>query len=258
LDYNDKKGIYCGSCTGKIIDNYINGSLKGVKLYDSLDVTNVEENYFKDCGDAIDADPSIVIIKDNIIQNCTIGIKVDHSFVIITGNIITGCTYGIYIYYSDPVISDNYFSDNFYAIFIAEGSDPIITNNTFVNNTYNNYSMIWSIDIDPDTLNLDSEGKWITCYIEPTEGIDLTVVDISTIRISEIAGIPVMIPAEDHPTNIGDHDEDGVPDLMIKFDRNDVQDASWPGDIEITITGELKDGTPFEGYYIIRVINPGK
>jgi hypothetical protein len=27
------------------------------------------------------------------------------------------------------------------------------------------------------------------------------------------------IPAEDHPTEIGDYDDDGITDLMIKFDR---------------------------------------
>jgi hypothetical protein len=133
-----------------------------------------------------------------------------------------------------------------------------VTNNTYTNNTYDIYYAVWSLDIDPDTLNLKSQGRWITSYLEPSENVDLSTVDISTIRISDIGGLPVMIPAESHPTAIGDEDSDGIPDLMVKFDRSEVEDVSWPGDIEITVEGELLDGTPFEGYCVIRVINPGK
>jgi len=43
---------------------------------------------------------------------------------------------------------------------------------------------------------------------------------------------------------------------MVKFDRSEVEDQSSPGDTAITITGQLKDGTIFEGYDTINVKNP--
>ncbi|GAI04166.1 unnamed protein product, partial [marine sediment metagenome] len=52
------------------------------------------------------------------------------------------------------------------------------------------------------------------------------------------------------------HDEDGITDLMVKFDRTSVQELLEVGDeVEIVITGELTDGTSFEGTDTIRVID---
>jgi len=108
------------------------------------------------------------------------------------------------------------------------------------------------IDIDPDTLNLKSKGKWITCYIELPEGYEVSNIDVSTIRLNDI------VPAESKPTEIGDHDDDGVPDLMVKFNRADVQEILEVGDeVEITVTGKLIDGLPFDGKDTIKVIDKG-
>jgi hypothetical protein len=112
-----------------------------------------------------------------------------------------------------------------------------------------------TIDIEPDTLNLKSGGKWITCYIE-LDGYDVNDIDVSTVKITDIEGVPVDIPAESHPTSVGDEDTDGIPDLMVKFDRSDVQDACSPGTATITVTGELLGGTVFVGYDTITVIDP--
>jgi hypothetical protein len=103
-----------------------------------------------------------------------------------------------------------------------------------------------TIDIDPDTLNLKSKGRWITCYITLNDPYDVNDIDISTIIIEN------TIPAE-----WGDVQNDT---LMVKFDRSEVEDyIGVPQEsIELTITGELMDGTPFEGSDTIRVIDPGK
>lgn len=104
-------------------------------------------------------------------------------------------------------------------------------------------------DIDPDTLNLNSTGKWVTCYIEFPEGYNVPDINISTILLNE------TVPAEDHPTNISDYDEDGIPDLMVKFDRQDVIDILELGDnVAITVAGKLFDETQFEGTDHIKVI----
>ncbi|MFX1445791.1 MAG: nitrous oxide reductase family maturation protein NosD, partial [Promethearchaeota archaeon] len=109
-----------------------------------------------------------------------------------------------------------------------------------------------TIDIDPDTLNLKSKGKFITAYIELQEGYDVCNIDISTVMIQE------SIPAAPSPTDIADYDDDGIPDLMVKFDRTSVQLSLSPGEaVEITIDGSLIDGTYFSGTAYIRVIDKG-
>ena len=109
------------------------------------------------------------------------------------------------------------------------------------------------IDIDPDTLNLKNKGKWITCYIELPDGLDAADIDVSTIMLNG------EVQAEPRPAKIGDYDSDGVIDLMVKFDRSAVQQILDVGNqVEITIAGELADGTLFEGMDTIRVIEKEK
>ena len=119
------------------------------------------------------------------------------------------------------------------------------------------------IDIDPDTLNLESNGEWLTAYIELPEGYDVGDINVSTINLLD--SIPVDPTA---PATIGDCDGDGISDLMVKFNRTaviiylgteDVTEDETGTDYyeESTITGELTDGTPFEGSDTIRVIDKG-
>ncbi len=110
-----------------------------------------------------------------------------------------------------------------------------------------------TVDIDPDTLNLKSKGKWITCYIELPEGYDVADIDVSTIMLNG------QVPAQSRPTAIADYDGDGIADLMVKFSRSAVQNIlPAEGEAEITVVGELADGTAFEGKDTIRIIDEGK
>jgi len=104
-----------------------------------------------------------------------------------------------------------------------------------------------TIDIDPDSLNLKSEGKWITAYIELPEDHDVSVVDVATIILND------TIPTKLHPTEVGDYDGDGIPDLMVKFDRQEVIALLSVGEAVLTITGEANE-VPFEGSDTIRAI----
>jgi hypothetical protein len=117
-----------------------------------------------------------------------------------------------------------------------------------------------NIDIDPDTLNLKSKGKWITCYIELTLGYDVKDIDAHTILLED------SLPPELNPkygfvksesSYIMDHDNDTVPERMVKFDRSDVEDMLSPGKYNLKVSGKLLDGKEFEGYSDeIRVIDP--
>lgn len=122
-----------------------------------------------------------------------------------------------------------------------------------------------TIDIDPDTLNLKSKGKWITCYIEPPEDYNISDVDRTTILLNDT--IPVDSFWLDKPLEsvIGDYDSDTIPDLMVKFDRAEVisyivESLGFEpmnfSEAALTVSGQLYDGTPFEGSDIIRVTMP--
>jgi hypothetical protein len=109
-----------------------------------------------------------------------------------------------------------------------------------------------TLDIDPDTLNLKSKGKWITAYIE-IPGWDLTKINLSSIKLNKTIQ-PEMNKKYGFVRNpIGDYDEDGIPDFMVKFDRKAVQDILVPGLAILNLTGEI-DGIPFEGRDRILVI----
>jgi len=109
------------------------------------------------------------------------------------------------------------------------------------------------VDINPNTLNLKSRGRWITCYIELPGIYGVADIDVSTILLNGV------VPAELKPIAIGDHDGDGVLDLMIKFNRAAVIRyimytlGITNGEVTLTVTGEVAD-LAFSGSDTIRVI----
>jgi hypothetical protein len=123
-----------------------------------------------------------------------------------------------------------------------------------------------TVDVDPNTLNLKSKGKWITSYIGLPEDFDVADIDVSTLEITKLNGavLPTPIEAKKKPTGIHDHDGDGEPDLMVKFDRSELISAIRDlgigdgDDLEITLNGELFDGSPFAGSDTILVIWRGR
>ena len=112
-----------------------------------------------------------------------------------------------------------------------------------------------TIDIKPDNLNAKSKGKYITCYIELPEDLFVENIDIDTVRLEN------SIPAKARPTKIGDYDQDGIPDLMVKFKRRNVIKALGKvkrGDvIELQLTGELIDGKSIIGSDVITIVKKG-
>jgi hypothetical protein len=109
------------------------------------------------------------------------------------------------------------------------------------------------VDIDPDTLNKRSQGMPITAYVELAGGRDVNDIDVSSISL---VWNEQKVPAEPCPTNIGDHDEDGIADLMVKFSREVVISmlAQHVGETTLQVTGALTTGWPFAGSDTIRVV----
>lgn len=105
-----------------------------------------------------------------------------------------------------------------------------------------------TVDIDPDTLNPDSQGNHVMAYIELPDGYDVADIDVGTVTL-RVEGEEDSVPAELSPTEVGDHDEDGIPDAMVKFDRQTVLDLidGTTGDVTFVVSGELSGGATFEG-----------
>ena len=101
---------------------------------------------------------------------------------------------------------------------------------------------IVDIDIKPETLNLKSKGVF-TAFIDLPEGFDEEDIDISTV---ECEGAPALesVMADDGK-------------LIVKFNREDLVGVSPSDAVELTVTGELTNGTPFAGSDTIRVIEKG-
>lgn len=125
--------------------------------------------------------------------------------------------------------------------------------------------------IEPETLNLMSNGKWITAYIELPDGYNVSDIDLDTVSLD------CEIPAENDPqydfvTNsssyLVDHDEDGIMERMVKFDRAEViayietidydSETGIDGMVELLVAGEVEvvscEPFTFRGSDTVRVI----
>lgn len=70
-----------------------------------------------------------------------------------------------------------------------------------------------TVAFDYDALNLKSIGDWVIAYVELPEGYNVNGIDVSTVMLNG------TISAELAPTAVGDYDGDGIPDLMVRFNR---------------------------------------
>ena len=104
-------------------------------------------------------------------------------------------------------------------------------------------AIVASIDIDPNTLNLSSQGKWITAYIM-LPGYNVEDINISTIKL--------WYQESNVSTDWGEVQNDV---LMVKFYLSDAAYILEIGEaVELTVKGELFNETAFEGSDTIKVI----
>lgn len=89
-----------------------------------------------------------------------------------------------------------------------------------------------NVDIDPDTLNLNSKGEWITCYIQLPQPYDVGQIDISSVKL--------WLNDKSFSASWGDIQYNI---LSVKFDREAIvsylEEQGIEGEIAVTVTGDV-------------------
>jgi hypothetical protein len=150
--------------------------------------------------------------------------------------------------------SNSYFDFNIDTTSLPDGETSIWmriydkAGNTYVHTIHvtvvNNPILFESMDvaIHPETLNLKSKGRWVSCNINPSGDYEDPLVDPKWLVLNG------DIPAE-HQIQTGHS-------LNVKFDRSDLEDILSPGDdVILTVSGEF-EGELYFGEDTIRVIDP--
>lgn len=107
-----------------------------------------------------------------------------------------------------------------------------------------------TLDIKPDTLNPKSKAQWISAYIElPAGEWGLEDIVVSSLRLNG-----TIEPAAERQPETGDYDADGIPDLMVKFDRAALCNLLSAGQQTVALTGTFNDGADLRGEDTIRVL----
>jgi len=107
-----------------------------------------------------------------------------------------------------------------------------------------------AISVDPNTLNLNSSGKFVSASIELPTGYDPSTVLLASVKLNGTVSAT-------NAFTIGDFNNNGVPDFTVKFSRDDVDAVLTEGDqVQVTITGSVGDDCTFSGTASIRVIRP--
>ena len=108
--------------------------------------------------------------------------------------------------------------------------------------------LVAEVEFAPSVLNCKGNGKYVGCHLEPPAGFDAADIDVSSVMLNG------QVQAESHPTSMGDHDGDGIADMMVKFQRASVMAlTSGAGEFEARVGFATLDGTSFEGADTLRI-----
>jgi parallel beta-helix repeat protein len=279
---NWNEGIYSlDSGHNQIASNVMSHNMRGLYLIGSSDNTYILDNLFSNNSEAgITVYSSNCTMVENILKGNAVGmIVVPYYEVIYHNNFIQNnvqvfpINQGYNIWDDGYPSGGNYWSDyNGQDLFKGPyqnetGSDGIgDTPYVIGKNNQDHYPQMKinpisaiinaSTSMEPAILNLEWKSKWITAYIELPEGYDPAHINGSTVMLNG------TFPAELTPTAIGDHNNNSVPDLMVEFNRTAVSqfilaEGIISGNVTLTITGQLDDGTSFKGSALVGVRMPG-
>ena len=117
------------------------------------------------------------------------------------------------------------------------------------------YDILSGMDLRPEELDRKSRGRWLTAYLELVEGHDVSLIDPAQVAL--VVDNHTVLYAHRRRARIGDYDQDGTADLMVKFDRRRVLEAIGMDEVELTLTG-IVSGVFFQGTDAVSVHDEGK
>lgn len=154
---------------------------------------------------------------------------------------------------------------------IADAGDRLLDSNVFIKaESFVCAAPVIEVDFDirptscPNPLNVKAGGD-LPVAILGSANFDVNDIDLSTLQLEGVSAIrtniedvtgPVTDPEDDCECNTDG--PDGFQDLTIKFDNRAI--ASALGDVidgeqvQLNITGALKDGTPISGLDCVSII----
>jgi len=150
-----------------------------------------------------------------------------------------------------------------YENILFEVFDGELTDFEEITITIVNVTLNATVDMDADTINLGAGRKWLTGYIELPAEYQPEFVDLSMVILNLNGGaIPAVTdPKYDFVTDpsiyIQDHDGDGVPERMVKFDWSLVKPFIELGENVLVVSGGLLSWPArpdFEGTDTVNVI----
>jgi hypothetical protein len=124
----------------------------------------------------------------------------------------------------------------------------------------------------PNAFNIKARGQ-IPVAVLSTADFDATYVDVGTLSLQcpdgfaypiwhRIGDVATPVDPGGEPCECTEEGPDGLMDLKLKFMRQDIVAALGPVDdgdeVELILTGEMMDGTPFEVSDCIEIIKRGK
>lgn len=110
-------------------------------------------------------------------------------------------------------------------------------------------AIVGYLDLEPDVINLKSNGKYVTGYLELPSGYYLEDVFIPSIKLNDRVYVETCFKAH---IDDGYGDSNGADKMMMKFQKDKFFETLVPGDeVVVHIDGLLRDGTPFVAYDIV-------
>jgi parallel beta-helix repeat protein len=102
------------------------------------------------------------------------------------------------------------------------------------------------VDIAPDSISSENKEGWVTVYIALPAGIPGDEIDPSTVLLNN------TLSPEKGRLSLDDHNDDGIPDMTMRFRREKVSRVLGRNDeSELLISGRLKNGLSFEGTHLL-------
>jgi hypothetical protein len=105
---------------------------------------------------------------------------------------------------------------------------------TWSNITYSTCFASVGLAFNPEVMNLNSHGNFVTAVLEPAAPYGPGDIDVSSLRLNG------SVSPSGPPASVGDADHDGIPDLTVKFSRSAVAALLSAGNaVTVSVGGSI-------------------